>query len=185
MNAGARQNYLAVGEQGTKKARSNGERTMKMETEARVEARIAERTGHACREARTGGKPRVFVAAENRLLREALSRMLVKGGDIEVADILLLTSRGSMNEDLTAIRTVRAGRSPRVSSEGGIRGRGCGGGTSGASRRGGLPRHAVRAAISLFRTGGDVLSFCERTAAHGSDAAGTTVDSADRRRAHE
>ena len=126
MNAGARQNYLAAGEQGTKKARSNGERTMKMETEARVEARIAERTGPACREARTGGKPRVFVAAENRLLREALSRMLVKGGDIEVAgifmaepfraeelikeqaDILLLASRGSMNEDLTAIRKVRA-----------------------------------------------------------------------------
>jgi len=126
MNAGVRQNYLAVGEQGTKKARSNGERTMKREIEATVEARIAERTGHACRETRTGGKPRVFVAAENRLLREALSRMLVKGGDIEVAgifmaepfraeelikeeaDILLLTSRGSMNEDLTAIRTVRA-----------------------------------------------------------------------------
>jgi DNA-binding NarL/FixJ family response regulator len=126
MNAGARQNYLAAGEQGTKKARSNGERAMKMESEARVEARTAERTGHACRETRTGGKPRVFVAAENRLLREALSRMLVKGGDIEVAgifmaepfraeelikeeaDILLLTSRGSMNEDLTAIRKVRA-----------------------------------------------------------------------------
>jgi DNA-binding NarL/FixJ family response regulator len=126
MNAGSRQNYLAAGEQGTKKARSNGERTMKMETEARVEARIAERTGHACRETRTGGKPRVFVAAENRLLREALSRMLVNGGDIEVAgifmaepfraeelikeqaDILLLASRGSMNEDLTAIRKVRA-----------------------------------------------------------------------------
>jgi hypothetical protein len=53
----------------------------------------------------------MFVAAENRLLREALSRMLVKDGDIEVpgmgkaepfrsenllkekADILLLTSR--------------------------------------------------------------------------------------------
>ena len=29
-------------------------------------------------------KPRVFVAAENRLLREALSRMLTKNGDIEV-----------------------------------------------------------------------------------------------------
>ncbi|HEY6266591.1 MAG TPA: hypothetical protein VIW93_17460 [Candidatus Acidoferrum sp.] len=60
------------------------------------------------------------------MLREALSRMLVKGGDIEVAgiltaepfraeelikeqaDILLLTSRGSTNEDLTAIRKVRA-----------------------------------------------------------------------------
>jgi hypothetical protein len=55
------------------------------------------------------------VAAENRLLRESLSRMLAKGGDMEVAgiftaeplraeeilkeqaDILLLTSPGSMN----------------------------------------------------------------------------------------
>ncbi len=32
----------------------------------------------------TSAKPRVFVAAENRLLREALSRMLTKNGDIEV-----------------------------------------------------------------------------------------------------
>jgi hypothetical protein len=97
MNAGARQNCLAVGEHGTKKARSNGEGTMKMETEARVEARIAERTGQACREARTGGKPRVFVAAENRLLREALSRMLVKGADIEVAGILMADPSGRRN----------------------------------------------------------------------------------------
>jgi len=29
----------------------------------------------------------VFVVAENRLLREALSRMLVKGGNIEVAGV--------------------------------------------------------------------------------------------------
>jgi hypothetical protein len=97
MNAGARQNCLAVGGHGTKKARSNGEGTMKMETEARVEARIAERTGEACREARTGGKPRVFVAAENRLLREAPSRMLVKGGDIEVAGILMADPSGRRN----------------------------------------------------------------------------------------
>ncbi|HKW62551.1 MAG TPA: hypothetical protein VJN89_08410 [Candidatus Acidoferrum sp.] len=33
---------------------------------------------------RTPAKPRVFVAAENRFLREALSRMLTKNGDIEV-----------------------------------------------------------------------------------------------------
>jgi len=32
----------------------------------------------------TSAKPRVFVAAENRLLREALSRMLTKNGDIEI-----------------------------------------------------------------------------------------------------
>jgi hypothetical protein len=97
-----------------------------MESEARAETRIAESIRQAYREGRNGGKPRVFVAAENRLLREALSRMLVNGGDIEVAgtsmaepfrakelikeqaDILLLTSRGNMNEDLTAIRKVRA-----------------------------------------------------------------------------
>ncbi len=72
-----------------------------------------------------GGKARVFVAAENRLLREALARMVRKVEDIEVvgieaaepfhtedllkekAEILLLTSRGTINEDLLAIRKVR------------------------------------------------------------------------------
>ena len=76
-------------------------------------------------------KPRVFVAAENRLLREALSRMLVKNGEIEVVgmdltepfrtedllkeetDILLMSSRGNRNEDLTAVRTVRT-TAPKV-----------------------------------------------------------------------
>jgi DNA-binding NarL/FixJ family response regulator len=71
-------------------------------------------------------KIRVFVAAENRLLREALARVLIKGGCIEVIatdsaapfhtdalldarpDILLLTSRGSLQEDLAAIQQVRA-----------------------------------------------------------------------------
>src|SRR5882762_5310068 len=76
-----------------------------------------------------GAKPRVFVAAENRLLREALSRMLVKSGEIDVVgmemkepfraedlleeetDVLLLSSRGIRNEDLTAVRKVRTTRS--------------------------------------------------------------------------
>jgi DNA-binding NarL/FixJ family response regulator len=72
-----------------------------------------------------GHKARVYVAAENRLLREALSRMLTRQGDIDVvglksagpfrveglleeeADILLLTSRGSLTEDIFVIRQVR------------------------------------------------------------------------------
>jgi DNA-binding NarL/FixJ family response regulator len=117
MNSGARQT-LMVPDRGQRKARSNGER--------QTEAVLDEDESRLNIEGHVGGKPRVFVAAENRLLREALSRMLVKDGDIEVAgmgkaepfraenllkdkaDILLLTSRGSMNEDLTAIRMVRA-----------------------------------------------------------------------------
>jgi DNA-binding NarL/FixJ family response regulator len=117
MSTGARQSLIVPGqEQG--KSRSNGER--------RPNAVVDEEELRFESEARLGGKPRVFVAAENRLLREALSRMLVKDGDIEVAgmgkvepfraemllkeqaDILLLTSRGSVNEDLTSIRKVRA-----------------------------------------------------------------------------
>jgi two-component system response regulator DesR len=67
----------------------------------------------------------VYIAAENRLLREALSRMLTRQEDIDVvgfnstgpfhveglieekADILLLTSRGSRGEDVFVIRQVR------------------------------------------------------------------------------
>ena len=94
-------------------------------------------------------RPRVYIAADNRLLREALSRMLSKNGDIEVvggeatdqlptllqgclqsispkadphsptepmmpvaplredADILLLSSKGNLEQDLAAIRKVR------------------------------------------------------------------------------
>jgi DNA-binding NarL/FixJ family response regulator len=70
-------------------------------------------------------RARVYIAAENRLLREALSRMLLRQGDIDVvglncagpfrveglleekADILLLTSRGSLAEDIFVIRQVR------------------------------------------------------------------------------
>ena len=71
-------------------------------------------------------KIRVLVAAENRLLREALGRMLAKHADVQVvglestaapknaestersADILLLSSRGGIEEDLSAIQQGRA-----------------------------------------------------------------------------
>jgi DNA-binding NarL/FixJ family response regulator len=71
-------------------------------------------------------RPRVFVAADNRLVREALAHMLTKKGDIEVtgmerpvplraesvaetnADVLLLMSRGSVNDDLLMVQQVRA-----------------------------------------------------------------------------
>lgn len=70
-------------------------------------------------------RARVYIAAENRLMREALSRMLTRQGDIDVvglrsagpfrveglneekADILLLTSRGRLTEDIFMIRQVR------------------------------------------------------------------------------
>jgi DNA-binding NarL/FixJ family response regulator len=68
----------------------------------------------------------VFVAADNRLLREALARMLAKKGNIEVtglestvplraesvaqakADVFLLTSQGALHDDLLMIQQVRA-----------------------------------------------------------------------------
>ena len=71
------------------------------------------------------GRTRVFVAAENRLMHDVLSRMLGKRAEIDVvgtasgelwdesallatpADILLLSSRGNLNDDLALIRRVR------------------------------------------------------------------------------
>ena len=71
-------------------------------------------------------KANVFVAADNRLLRETLAHMLTKKGEIEVtgldsatplrpehvaqtnADVLLLTSHGTLNDDLLMIQRVRA-----------------------------------------------------------------------------
>jgi DNA-binding NarL/FixJ family response regulator len=68
----------------------------------------------------------VFVAADNRLLREALAHMLTRKGNVEVtglesaaplqaecvaqtnADVLLLTSRGTLNDDLLMIQQMRA-----------------------------------------------------------------------------
>src|ERR1700674_1449052 len=122
MNAGTRQ-ILHEAEQAPKKINSNGDRR----TSIAVEESAARVNGSTA----AGTKPRVFVAAENRLLREALSRMLVKSGEIEVVgkdigepfrtedllkeetDILLLSSRGNRNEDLTAVRRVRT-TAPKV-----------------------------------------------------------------------
>jgi two-component system, NarL family, nitrate/nitrite response regulator NarL len=122
MNSAARQS-LQVPAQGQKRTHSNSDPRTHMGVEETARCRDVE--------ARAEHKPRVFVAAENRLLREALSRMLAKRGDVDVlamhaagpfriedllkedAEILLLTSRGNMNEDLVAIRRVR-GAVPKV-----------------------------------------------------------------------
>lgn len=68
-------------------------------------------------------KLQVCVAAENRLLRDALTRLLTKPGDIEVfahqsssgdafaagqPDVFLLASRGNLTEDLALIQRVRS-----------------------------------------------------------------------------
>src|ERR1700722_19669594 len=70
---------------------------------------------------------RVYVAAHNRLLQEALARILAKRGNVEVtgvdsalaceaetllrqgAEVLLLVSQGVVQEDLAAIQRVRVG----------------------------------------------------------------------------
>lgn len=116
MSTGTRQ-VLQVAEQPRRKINSHGDRRASvqvLDSAARVNGDVSAKR-----------KPRVFVAAENRLLREALSRMLVKNGEIEVVgmdvaeplrtedllneetDILLLSSYGNRNEDLTAVRMVR------------------------------------------------------------------------------
>ena len=87
--------------------------------------RRAAKPGRAHPRKASAEKIRVFVAAENRLLREALARVLTKGAGIDVIathsaapfhtdallearpDILLLNSRGSLEEDLSAIQEVR------------------------------------------------------------------------------
>jgi DNA-binding NarL/FixJ family response regulator len=125
MSVGARQ-VLQVAEQPQRKAGGTGSHG-----ERRGNSAVAESAGRTHGGATVRNKPRVFVAAENRLLREALSRMLTKSGEIEVvgtevaepfqledllreeADILLLSSRGNRNEDLNAVRRVRIG-APKV-----------------------------------------------------------------------
>jgi len=122
MNSGAKQSLVAP-EQGQKRTRSNGDRR----TNLGIDEIAMQPKAEGC----AGSKPLVFVAAENPLVREALSRMPVKGGNIEAAgvyragpfqtedllkeeaDILLLALRGSMNEDLSAIRKVRVS-APKV-----------------------------------------------------------------------
>jgi DNA-binding NarL/FixJ family response regulator len=122
MSTATRQ-VLQVAEQAQKRIRSNGERRRTIT----VDEGAARTNGGAF----AGLKPRVFVVAENRFLREALSRMLVKSGEVEVVgtdtgepfqsedllseetDILLLSSRGNRNEDLSAVRRVRT-TAPKV-----------------------------------------------------------------------
>jgi DNA-binding NarL/FixJ family response regulator len=122
MSTATRQ-ILQVAEQAQKRINSNGDR--------RTNTAVGESATRVSGGAVAGQKPRVFVAAENRLLREALSRMLVKSGEVEVigtdmakpfrtedllkeeTDILLLSSRGNRNEDLTAVRRVRT-TAPKV-----------------------------------------------------------------------
>jgi len=76
-------------------------------------------------------RPSVFVAADNWLVRDALANMLRKRGNIEVvgmespspfsvecvaeaeANVLLLSSRGTLNEDLLMVQKVRAA-APKV-----------------------------------------------------------------------
>ena len=116
MSAGTRQ-VLQVAEQAREKFHPNGERRSNV---AAKESRAREDGSEGAKR-----KPRVFVAVENRVLREALSRMLAKSGETEVvgtelseifqtadpekqyADILLMASLGNTEEDLTCVRRVR------------------------------------------------------------------------------
>jgi DNA-binding NarL/FixJ family response regulator len=116
MNMGARQRVLEAEPNGGRQ-RSNGDHRSEVGAHGELPREASGRE--------RAGKARVFVAAENRLLREALARMVGKLEDIEVvgieaaepfrtedllrekAAILLLNSRGTVNEDLLAIRKVR------------------------------------------------------------------------------
>jgi DNA-binding NarL/FixJ family response regulator len=99
--------------------------TVRSSASAQESRRRAGRSSRADARKIPAGKIRVFVAAENRLLREALARVLAKGGIEVIAtnsaapfhtdallestpDILLLNSRGSLEEDLAAIQQVRS-----------------------------------------------------------------------------
>jgi len=114
MSTAARRS-LQVTEQPRRRGGANAERL------APEEEATCERHG-----SQKQARPRVFVLAENRLLREALSRMLIKSGEIEVigadlvepfrpedllredTEILLLSSRGSRDQDVATIRKVRS-----------------------------------------------------------------------------
>ena len=122
MNAGTQQ-IVEEAESAKKKNHSNGD----LPTNKAAREIAARVNGSAVVER----KPRVFVAADNRLLREAISRMLVRSGEIEVAapefvepfraedllkedaDILVLSSSGNANEDLASVRTART-TAPKV-----------------------------------------------------------------------
>ena len=116
MSAIAQRN-LAIETTVARSARPNG--TRQIAGEQSDGKRVAEADGVLAT------KVSVFVAADNRLLRETLARMLMKKGNIEVtglesgipmqveavaktdADVLLLASRGTLNDDLLMIQEVR------------------------------------------------------------------------------
>jgi len=171
-------------------------------------------------------KARVYVAAENRLLREALARMLTKRGSIKVigldsaepfrgqalvdweADVLLLVSRGNLEEDLKAIREthseapglrilligttkengeflqcVRAGISGYLEER--IHGRCAGRHPGGAGGGGGLSRGTVHRTVPLFRTRGVRAAVRGRKTTTGIYTAGAATDSLDCQGAHQ
>jgi DNA-binding NarL/FixJ family response regulator len=104
----------------------NGHRAVLERVEPKQSSSLISEELHGKPYARAEGKTRVYVVAENRLLREALSRMLMRRAEISVtgvepagpfraealletnAEILLLTARGSLAEDIATIRQVRA-----------------------------------------------------------------------------
>jgi len=116
MNTAARRNPISSG---------NSQRNELLRGERRGNPLPAEEAPRMRANGEADVRSRVYIAAENRLLREALSRMLTRQGDIDVvglnspgpfqvgglieekADILLLTPRGSLGEDVFVIRQVR------------------------------------------------------------------------------
>lgn len=117
MNTAARERVRGSAEV-VRRGRSNGDRA--------ANEGVEKEAAGGRSEPQSGPKPRVLVAAENRLLVESLSRMLAKNGDIDVvcgdagepfrpeillrekADILLMISSGSVDKDLLEVRKVRA-----------------------------------------------------------------------------
>jgi two-component system nitrate/nitrite response regulator NarL len=99
--------------------------------ERRARPRGGETTDGPAATPRTAQKAKLFVAAENRLLREALAKMLAKRNEFEIvglgegtsdlaeelvgtgAEILLFSSRGALAEDMPVLRAVRF-RAPQV-----------------------------------------------------------------------
>ena len=161
MNAGTRQILQAAEQAQKKKINSNGDRRTNI---AVGESAACENDGAIARQ-----KPRVFVVAENRVLREALSRMLVKSEEIEVVgtdiaepfrtedllgeetDILLLSSRGSSRGahkqgDCQSVLSVGAnGEKPFVSNEAENRSR------RSSGHRAGVPDARVHALVFSFQ----------------------------------
>lgn len=116
MDAAARRTLVPIG---------NAQPNEVLRIEERRNSTQARETSQTETSSGVGQRARVYIAAENRLRREALARMLMKRGDMDVVglnctgpfrveklleekpDILLLTSGGSLAEDVHLIRQVR------------------------------------------------------------------------------